>query len=242
MPNIQLSQLQKDILIFFGKNSFAGNFYLTGGTLLAYQYLHHRISVDLDFFSNDLFTDDQYLIFLNEFKNQIKAKKITLTLQQNRRLCFIERGGETVKIELVYFPFPAVEKKVFLSEFSLRVDSLTDIMVNKTLSTYQRQEPKDVFDLYCYLNPEGEQVPYGAGNKPKYNLQKLIKLVERKFGLAIEPTILLAKINELAAQLNSLSPLLLAPQKNSTQKIKKFFQSIFNSLAKKQIKWTQMKI
>ena len=225
MPNIQLSQLQKDILIFFGKNSFAGNFYLTGGTLLAYQYLHHRISVDLDFFSNDLFTDDQYLIFLNEFKSQIKAKKITLTLQQNRRLCLIERGGETVKIELVYFPFPALEKKVFLPEFSFRVDSLTDIVVNKTLSSYQRQEPKDVFDLYCYLN-----------NKPKYNLQKLIKLVERKFGVAIEPTVLLAKINELAAQLDSLSPLLLVPQKNLTQKVKKFFQNIFNSLVKKQIK------
>jgi len=236
VPNIQLSQLQKDVLIFFGKNSFAGNFYWTGGTLLAYQYLHHRISIDLDFFSNDLFTDDQYLIFLNEFKNQIKAEKITLTLQQNRRLCLIERGGETVKIELVYFPFPALEKKVFLPEFSLRVDSLTDIMVNKTLSSYQRQEPKDVFDLYCYLSPEGEQVPYGAGNEPKYNLQKLIKLVERKFGVAVEPAVLLAKINELAAQLDSLSPLLLGSQKNLTQKVKKFFQNIFNSLVKKQIK------
>ncbi len=225
MPNIQFSQLQKDILVFFGRNPFAENFYWTGGTLLAYQYLHHRISVDLDFFSNDLFTDDQYLIFLNELKNQIKAKKITLTLQQNRRLYFIERDGEAVKLELVYFPFPAVEKKVLLPEFSLWVDSLTDIMVNKILSSYQRQEPKDVFDLYCYLN-----------NKPKYNLQKLIKLVERKFGVAIEPTVLLAKINELAGQLDSLSPLLLAPQKNSTQKVKKFFQNIFNSLAKKQIK------
>jgi len=225
MHNIRLSQLQKDILIFFSRNSFAENFYWTGGTLLAYQYLHHRISVDLDFFSNDLFVDDQYLIFLDELKNQIKAKRITLTLQQNRRLYLIECGGKTAKLELVYFPFPAVEKKVFLPEFSLRVDSLTDIMVNKTLSTYQRQEPKDVFDLYCYLN-----------NKPKYNLQKLIKLIERKFGVAIEPTILLAKINELAAQLDSLSPLLLVPQKNSTQKVKKFFQGIFNSLAKKQVK------
>ena len=106
-----------------------------------------------------------------------------------------------------------------------KIDPLTDIMVNKTLSTYQRQEPKDVFDLYCYLK-----------NKPKYNLQKLIKLVERKFGIAIEPTILLAKINELAAQLDSLSPMLVVPQKDLKRKAKKFFQSIFNSLAKKQIK------
>ncbi len=225
MTNIKLSKFQKDILIFFGKNPFGKNFYWTGGTLLAYQYLHHRTSVDLDFFSQDLFTDDQYLIFLNALKKQIKAGKIILTLQQNRRLYLIERGNETVKLELVYFPFPAIEKKVSLPEFSIKVDSLTDIMVNKTLSAYQRQEPKDVFDLYCYLS-----------NKPKYNLQKLIKLVERKFGIVIDLTMLLAKINELASQLNSLLPLLLVPQKDLSSKIKEFFQDIFNFIARKQIK------
>lgn len=224
MSNIQLSKFQKDILNFFGKNSFAKNFYWTGGTLLAYKYLHHRISIDLDFFSNDLFTDDQYLTFLNELKNQVMAKKITLTLQQNRRLYLVKRDGEAVKLELVYFPFQKIEKKFFLSEFSLRVDSLTDIIVNKTLSTYQRNEPKDVFDLYCYLS-----------NKPKHNLQGLIKLVERKFGVAIEPVMLLAKINELAAQLDSLSPLLVVPQKDLKRKTKIFFQNIFNSIVRKQI-------
>lgn len=120
---------------------------------------------------------------------------------------------------------PAIEKKFSLPEFSLQVDSLTDIMVNKTLSTYQRNEPKDVFDIYCYLV-----------SKPKYDLPELIKLVERKFGVDIEPTILLAKINELTSQFNSLSPLLLVPQKELTQKVKKFFQGIFNSIVKKQIK------
>lgn len=225
MSKINLSQLQKDILIFFGKNPFAKNFYWTGGTLLAYQYLHHRTSVDLDFFSQDLFTDDQYLIFLSGLKKQIKARKITLTIQQNRRLYLIERGNEAAKLELVYFPFPTIEKKALLPKFSIKADSLTDIMVNKILSTYQRQEPKDVFDLYRYLT-----------EKPKYNLQKLIKLVERKFGIVIDSIMLLTKINELASQLDLLLPLLLVPQKDLTQKVKKFFQNIFNSVVKKQIK------
>jgi predicted nucleotidyltransferase component of viral defense system len=225
MHNIRLSQLQKNTLIFFGKNPFGKNFYWTGGTLLSYQYLHHRTSIDLDFFSNDLFADDQYLTFLKELKNQVRAEKITLTIQQNRQLYLAERGDEAVKLELVYFPFPAIERKSFLPEFSLKVDSLADIIVNKTLSIYQRNEPKDVFDLYCYLK-----------NKPKYNLQKLIKRVEQKFGVAIGSTMLLAKINELAAQLDSISPLLIIPQKNLAKKVKEFFQNIFNSIAKKQIK------
>lgn len=240
MPNIQLSKLQKDILKFFGQDSFGKNFYWTGGTLLAYQYLHHRISVDLDFFSQDLFTDDQYLIFLNDLKKQIKARKITLTIRQNRRLYLIERGDGAVKLELVYFPFPAIEKKVLLPEFSIKVDSLTDIMANKTLSTYQRQEPKDVFDLYCYLSGKPkyseQNAQYIGQRTARYNLQKLIKLVERKFGIVIDPTMLLVKINELASQLDSLLPLLLVPQKDLSSKVKGFFQDIFNFIVRKQIK------
>ena len=61
-------------------------------------------------------------------------------------------------------------------------------------------------------------------------------MVNRKFGVALEPTMLLAKINELAAQLDSLTPLLLSPQNNLAKKVKEFFQEIFNSFAKKVIK------
>lgn len=209
MPDIKLTQLQKDVLSFFGANTFARNFYWTGGTLLSYFYLHHRDSVDLDFFSEDLFLDDEYLQFVNDLKNATKAGKIKFNLDKNRRLYFIQRGKETVKLELVYFPFRSIEKKAQLKEFSLSVDSLTDIMVNKILSTYQRNEPKDVYDLYCYLS-----------TKPKYDLSKLAALVEKKFGVEIEIAMLLAKINELANSLDSLQPLLLKPQKNVPKKSK----------------------
>jgi len=98
-------------------------------------------------------------------------------------------------------------------------------MVNKILSAYQREEPKDVYDLYCYLS-----------RKPKCSLQKLVGLVEKKFGVEIETTLLLAKINELANDLDSIQPLLLAPEKNLSKKAKNFFQEIFNSVAKKYLK------
>jgi predicted nucleotidyltransferase component of viral defense system len=225
MPDIQLTKLQKDVLSFFGTDPFAKNFYWTGGTLLSYFYLHHRDSVDLDFFSEDLFLDDEYLKFIKDLKIAVKAGKVKFNFDKNRRLYFIERGNETVKLELVYFPFESVEKKARLKEFSLAVDSLADIMVNKILSTYQRNEPKDIYDLYCYLNA-----------KPKYDLAKLVALVEKKFGVAIEITMLLAKINELAMSIDSLQPLLLKPEKNLSRKTKNFFQEIFNTLAKKYIK------
>jgi len=225
MSNIKLSKLQKDILSFFGKDTFGINFYWTGGTLLAYQYFHHRISVDLDFFSNDLFTDEQFLEFINRLKKNVSAEKITLTLRYNRRLYLIKRGKEALELEIVFFPFPAIEKRKILPEFSLKIDSLTDIMINKTLSIYQRNEVKDVYDIYCYLN-----------NRSKYDLSKLIDLVEKKFGVAIEQTLLLAKINELTANLDNLQPLLVTRQSELTKKVKTFFQRIFNLLARKKIK------
>jgi len=119
VPNIKLSKLQKDILKFFGKHSFGKNFYWTGGTLLSCKYLHHRDSIDLDFFSEELFSDDEYLKFINDLKVAIGVKKAKFNLDKNRRIYLIKRGKESVKLELVYFPFRPIEKKNSLKEFSL---------------------------------------------------------------------------------------------------------------------------
>jgi predicted nucleotidyltransferase component of viral defense system len=158
-------------------------------------------------------------------KKEIKARKVTYKLEKNRRLYTIKGKGESVKLELVFFPFSAIEKRKKMKEFSLYIDSLTDIIVNKTLSIYQRKESKDVYDLYYYLN-----------NNPRYDLFKLIKLVEKKFGVAIEPSLLLARINVLADNLDELKPFLIKPQRNLGSKVKNFFQKEFNKIAKKQIK------
>lgn len=223
MSKIELTQLQKDILFFIGKGFFGKNFYWTGGTLLSYLYFSHRLSVDLDFFSDDLFRDDEYLEFINKLKKEIKADKITQTIQHNRRFYFVERGKESVKLEFVFFPFPAVEKRTEVKEFSVKADSLADIMVNKILSTYQRNEVKDIYDLYWYLS-----------DKPKYSLIKLIELVEKKFGVAIESVLLLEKVNELCNNLDSLIPLLIENEQNLTVKIRSFFQKVFNDIVKNQ--------
>lgn len=225
MLNIRFSKLQKDVLLFFAKNHFGKNFYWTGGTALAYVYLHHRNSVDLDFFSDNLFHDDEYLIFINQLKKETGSGKIALTLQYNRRLYLIDTKKEQIKLEMVYFPFASIENKTVIPEFSIKADSLTDIMTNKTLSTYQRDEVKDVFDLYCYLNAN-----------PKYGLIKLISFVDKKFGIDIEPALLLAKINELIGDMDVIFPLLFSPGKNLTKKMKDFFQNQFNLFAKQKIK------
>lgn len=225
MLKAKLTKFQKETLIAIGENDFGKNFYWTGGTLLSSHYLYHRHSVDLDFFSDDLFQDDQYLLFINELKKKVKANKVSVIIKNNRRIYLIKRKKEEVKLELVFFPFLSIEKRVLLKEFSIKVDSLSDIMTNKILSTYQRNEVKDIYDLYCYFK-----------KNPKYNLAELIDLAEKKFGVAVEPVLLLAKINKLASQLDSLQPLLFSTQKNLAHNVKDFFQDIFNSIARGNIK------
>jgi len=225
MSKTELTKFQRETLFAIGENGFGKNFYWTGGTLLSSCYLHHRHSIDLDFFSDDLFHDNQYLLFIDEIKKKVKADKVSVAVKNNRRIYLIKRKKEEVKLELVFFPFSSVEKRILLKEFSIQVDSLSDIMANKILSTYQRNEVKDVYDLYRYLK-----------KNPKYNLIQLINLSEKKFGVAIEPVLLLAKINKLAGQLDSLQPLLSSSQKNLARNVKDFFQDIFNSVAGRNIK------
>ncbi|MDP2741470.1 MAG: nucleotidyl transferase AbiEii/AbiGii toxin family protein [bacterium] len=225
MPKIELTHLQKEVLLFIGRNTFGRNFYWTGGTLLSYFYLSHRFSVDLDFFSENLFKNNEYLIFINELKKEIGADNITEIVRQNRRLYLIEKGKDNVKLEFVFFPFPAIEERKKIQEFSVKIDSLEDVMINKIHSTYERNEVKDIYDLYWYLI-----------NKPKYNFQKLISLVEKKIGVAIEPSLLIEKTYQLCDDINKLKPLLINNDKNISIKIKTFFQKEFNKLAKKKIK------
>lgn len=222
MPEIKLSNLQKELLKFIGSNRFGKNFYWTGGTLLSYQYLHHRGSVDLDFFSDDLFADEEYLKFADSFKKEIGVESAEMSLKNNRRIFLLKRGRENVKLELVFFPFPAIERRKKNKEFDLRVDSLADIMVNKILSTYQRNEVKDVYDLFLYLN-----------RRPKYKLSKLIDLVEKKFSVKIEPTLLLAKIMELSEDIGLIKPLLFDYSGSLNLKMKYFFQNEFDKIAGK---------
>lgn len=164
-------------------------------------------------------------IFINQLKKAAKAKKISFTAELNRRLYLISNERESVKLELVYFPFLTIEKRKVLKEFGVRIDSLANLMANKIFSAYERAEPKDIFDLHSYLT-----------KKPRFNLMRLIKLAEKKFGVEIEPLILFGKINELADKLDLLTPLLLKPEKNLRKKVKSFFQLEFNRFAGKRIK------
>ena len=155
----------------------------------------------------------------------MKIRKVSFKLDKNRRFYLLDHPQENIKLELVFFPFPAIQKRKKLVDFSLSIDSLSDVMTNKILSIYQRNEPKDLFDLYYYLI-----------HKPDFNFIQLVQAVNKKFGVVIEPILLIAKIEKLTDQLGILNPILPIAQPRLSEKVRDFFREIFNDLVKEKIK------
>lgn len=108
-------------------------FYLVGGTALSL-YLGHRMSYDLDFFSNE------------EFKTTI-IKSINsgynvITLHDNS----IELTIDETKVMFMYFGFPSYKSKIVID--GIKIADPIDIGLMKLLALQGRTTKKDIVDLY----------------------------------------------------------------------------------------------
>ncbi len=109
------------------------DFYLAGGTALALQ-LGHRISIDLDFFTQQPFT----IALLNQF-----PKSYTTNYARKNS---IEIISEKTKVEFMYWAFPLTQDFVIVDTFRL-IDPV-DIGLMKLLAIQGRTSKKDIVDLY----------------------------------------------------------------------------------------------
>src|SRR3989344_3193366 len=139
-----LSENQRKLLKIIGNNkNICQYFYLTGGTALAEFYLHHRLSEDLDFFSEEEIDSQIVFAFLKSIQKSAGIKKIDAQQSFNRNLFFLHLpDGDVIKTEFTYFPFPRIEKKNKID--NLLVDSVLDIAVNKIFTNLPEHQ----------LNPE----------------------------------------------------------------------------------------
>ena len=171
-----LSKNQRDILHALGQESLIrGSFYLTGGTALAEYYLQHRLSKDLDFFSDQ--EVDSAVIFSVFKKIQRRVSIMSIDYQQsfNRNLFFLQmKDGDVVKTEFTYFPFPRIEP--LDSKDVVAIDSLMDIAVNKLFTIYQKPRSRDFIDLYYILKKNSS-----------WSVLSLLKKAKVKFDWHVDP-------------------------------------------------------
>ena len=145
MKNRILTEKQK-LLIDHLPEAILSGFYLAGGTALSTFYLEHRISQDLD-----LFTDAEKTMPPIEFLTEIIGNLPSIDdiryerLFDRRIFAATFKDGDTLKVEFTTYPFKSIEKRKKIGK--LTVDSLLNIVTGKLFAMTDRYDPKDFVDL-----------------------------------------------------------------------------------------------
>lgn len=210
----ELNKLQKQTIDFFAKSELAKKFYWTGGTLLSAVYLHHRTSQDIDLFSDKPFNYEEVKNFIEELKKELNLENITPKKIYDRWE-FLITNGEQLRIEFVFYDYPKLKSRKKWNGIS--IDSLFDIAVNKTTAMFERNEAKDIFDLYCLITKNHLQV------------KDLLRGAHKKFGLKIEEDSFWSEAIKTLKSLDKVKPFLLVEsekeKENLVEKIKDYFLS-----------------
>ncbi len=151
-----LTPHQKKILDFICEERyFTDRYYLAGGTALAEFYLKHRISEDLDFFTEEQKVDTVAITrFFEKNKNKLKIRTFeTRKVLGLFSLFFNFEDGEKLKVDFNYYPFPLIEKGTKYK--NLKIESIYDIAVDKVHTVVLNPRARDFIDIYFIIKEKG---------------------------------------------------------------------------------------
>lgn len=175
MGKVIFDKIQEIVFSEFSQNNaLREKFYFTGGTALSVFYLNHRISQDLDFFSEKNFENELVTAFVRNLAQKYDLEERFTQIEQMRIFNLLKEGVEVAKIDFVYYPFKRLKQGE--RQAGVEIDSLTDIAVNKLISINQRTDVKDFVDLYFL--------------KDQFVVWDLIVGVKTKFGFELDPILL----------------------------------------------------
>ena len=175
MGKIQvLTKEQQIILAQIKKEPFFEQFYFTGGTALSTFYLQHRYSEDLDFFTQKKFDTQDIFDIVDSWSRKLDFTFTSEFHQVVYIFMLTFKNKEVLKVDFGHYAHKRIEENNIID--GLRIDSLTDIAVNKLLTVTQRSSVKDFVDLYFLLN--------------KFTIWDLISGVRIKFRMELETYIL----------------------------------------------------
>ncbi|MCL5010450.1 MAG: nucleotidyl transferase AbiEii/AbiGii toxin family protein [Patescibacteria group bacterium] len=169
-----LTQKQQSILDEVKKEPFFSEFYFTGGTALGAFYLKHRYSEDLDFFTDKKINEAGLLAIIEQWQRKYNFT-FTWEFHQVVYIAMLTfKNKEVLKVDFGHYPYKHLKESKIIN--GIKIDSLTDIAVNKLLTVIQRTTIKDFVDLYFLLK--------------KFTVWDLIEGVRIKFRMKIEPIFL----------------------------------------------------
>jgi len=131
-------------------NELETNFYLTGGTAASRGYLNHRFTDDLDLFVND---DDRFELWSERLIQALSQHSDwhSDVLQKEERFVrlALAQGDLSLKIEMVN-DVPAHVGQIRQHPVLGRLDSPENILANKITALLNREEPKDLADIWGF--------------------------------------------------------------------------------------------
>lgn len=148
------------------------DFYLGGGTALAFQ-IGHRISKDLDLFSDKPIGKG----LLPKARKVFSGREIKPLVNTADELTILVDG---TKITFLYYPYPVLLGFVFYRK--VRLLSVKEIAASKMYTIGRRGEFKDYVDLYYVLKENHA------------SLDELISVSQNKYGSEFNPRLLLEQL------------------------------------------------
>jgi hypothetical protein len=135
------------------------DFFLVGGTATAL-HLGHRISIDLDLFSQKEFDAEKLKKHLAEKYNISSSTTATNTLST-----FVNFKDTDIKVEFISYKYKLLKPIKIID--GIKLLELDDLIPMKLSAIAGRGSKKDFFDIYFLFN--------------KYNLSKMLDLFKQKF-------------------------------------------------------------
>ena len=129
--------------------------YLVGGTSLALQ-IGHRVSIDIDMFGK---------IELDEMEITSLISKLGTTTLLNRSKNIFIYSIDTVKVDIVNYPFDWIEKPIQIG--GIRLAGKKDIAAMKLNAIAGRGSKKDFIDLFFLLK--------------EYELKEMLNFYKQKY-------------------------------------------------------------
>lgn len=172
----QIQGLENALVQIIKADILPAGAYLAGGTAL-YFYFHHRLSIDLDFFSPQSIKPE---IIAYKMKESLEDADVEI-MEKDSLIVFLTR--HKIKCSLFYLPYELLAETTQYSiqgGTSCPLASFQDIEAMKALAVSQRGSAKDFVDLFFLLQRTRHtfndvalqvQIKYGLNKGYDYHLK-----------------------------------------------------------------------
>jgi hypothetical protein len=148
-----LTPLQRELLARLNRTSLAREFFLTGGTALAECYLHHRLSEDLDFFTEVPGAVPRARPEIEACARDLGAVPVFTRAFESFLECRMEHPDGPVLMQFAQDSPYRLKPVVRDHAVGFPVDNSTDISCNKLAALFDRAAGKDFVDVF-FINAE----------------------------------------------------------------------------------------